>query len=222
MTNDARKTVCLVMIVKNEEAVIRRCLESAKPFFDYWVIWDTGSSDGTIRIVQEVLRDVPGELHKGEWVSFGHNRSMAIAQARGKADYHLVVDADMTVEARDDWNKHLTADGYLIRFRGKLEYYLPLLVSDRHQWRHIGVTHEYIHSDTARSFEKRPEISVTHHCDGRNRADKFQRDIRLLTEALKIEPENGRHMFYLAQSYRDIGLGGQAVEWYARRVAQGG
>ena len=41
------KTICLNMIVKNEQPVIRRCLASVKEMIDYWVIVDTGSTDGT-------------------------------------------------------------------------------------------------------------------------------------------------------------------------------
>jgi hypothetical protein len=38
------KTICLVMIVKNEAAIIRRCLESVKSIIHDWVICDTGST----------------------------------------------------------------------------------------------------------------------------------------------------------------------------------
>src|SRR5262249_51480671 len=60
------------------------------------------------------------------------------------------------------------------------------------------------------------------HATGSNRVDKFERDIRLLTEALEQEPENHRHWFYLAQSYRDAGRTSEAVEAYAKRAAMGG
>ena len=46
-----KKTVCLNMIVRNESSVIQRCLDSVKGFIDYWVIVDTGSIDGTQKIV---------------------------------------------------------------------------------------------------------------------------------------------------------------------------
>ena len=64
------KTLCLNMIVKNESHVIKRCLDSVKPIIDYWVIFDTGSTDGTQRIIQEVLKDIPGQLHERPWVNF--------------------------------------------------------------------------------------------------------------------------------------------------------
>ena len=41
------KTITLVMIVKNESETITRCFDSVKDHIDYWVICDTGSTDGT-------------------------------------------------------------------------------------------------------------------------------------------------------------------------------
>ena len=67
------------MIVKNESKVIRRCLESVLPLVDYWVIVDTGSTDGTQQIILECLKEVPGFLHERPWVDFSHNRNEAIA-----------------------------------------------------------------------------------------------------------------------------------------------
>jgi tetratricopeptide (TPR) repeat protein len=99
---------------------------------------------------------------------------------------------------------------------------LPLLVSDRHDWHYVGVTHEFIVSDTARSRHKLQELSVTHFADGTSRKEKFQRDIQLLKGGLKSDPENARNVFYLAQSYRDIGNLPQAIEWYEKRASLGG
>ena len=96
--NVAGQTICLNMIVKNEAAVIRRCLDSVRPIIDYWVIVDTGSTDGTQDIIREHLRDLPGELHERPWRDFAHNRSEALELARGKGDYTLIIDADDTLE----------------------------------------------------------------------------------------------------------------------------
>src|SRR5205823_1674521 len=90
-------TICLVMIVKDEAAILERCLQSVKPLISYWLICDTGSTDNTKGIVRTVLRDVPGELHEDRWVHFGHNRTRGLQRAHGKADYHLLIDADMVV-----------------------------------------------------------------------------------------------------------------------------
>ena len=72
-------TICLNMIVKNEAHVIRRCLDSVRPFIDCWVIVDTGSTDGTQELIREVMRDIPGELRERPWKNFAHNRNEALS-----------------------------------------------------------------------------------------------------------------------------------------------
>jgi tetratricopeptide (TPR) repeat protein len=142
--------------------------------------------------------------------------------ARGKADYHLLLDADMTLIVHAEFRHKLSADAYLIRHEGDLDYWVERLVSDRHAWRYVGPTHEYICSETARTKEKLPELSVKHYCDGSSRPMKYQRDIELLKAELERAPTNARGVFYLAQSYRDLGNLPQAIEWYEKRAAMGG
>ncbi len=214
--------MCLVMIVKNEAGVIRRCLESAKPILNYWVICDTGSADDTQRIIRETLAGVPGELHEIPWTNFGDARTRAMALAKGKADYHLLLDADMTLNASRDVRGDLAENSYFLRHEGECDYWIERLVSDRLDWRFVGPTHEYISCDKRVPPVKLTEWSVVHHSDGGSRADKYQRDIRLLKAALEADPENARNTFYLAQSYRDIGNLPQAIEWYEKRAAMPG
>src|SRR5712671_3331456 len=95
--------ICLNMIVKNESAVIARCLASVKPWVDCWTIVDTGSSDGTQDIVRDAMRGLAGELHERPWRDFGHNRTEALELARGKADYILIIDADNIFCAPENW-----------------------------------------------------------------------------------------------------------------------
>jgi glycosyltransferase involved in cell wall biosynthesis len=89
-----KSAICLNMIVKNEAHVIRRCLESVRPFIDTWVIVDTGSTDGTQDIIRDYFKDIPGELFERPWKNFGANRTEALALARQRGDYVFVIDAD--------------------------------------------------------------------------------------------------------------------------------
>jgi glycosyltransferase involved in cell wall biosynthesis len=116
--NEHRQSFCLNMIVKHEAPVIRRCLDSVRPVIDYWVIVDTGSTDGTQDIIRKHLGDLPGELIERPWVDFAHNRSEALDLARGRADYLLVIDADETLEITEGFEMpRLSADSYDIEVR---------------------------------------------------------------------------------------------------------
>ena len=61
--------VTLCMIVKNESHIIHECLETIHKYVDYWVISDTGSTDGTQDIIKRFFAEkgIPGELHQDEW-----------------------------------------------------------------------------------------------------------------------------------------------------------
>jgi len=84
------------MIVKNESHIIHECLNSIYKYIDYWVISDTGSTDGTQEIIQNFFKEkgIPGELHQDEWKNFGHNRTIALRHCDGKAEYAWMIDAD--------------------------------------------------------------------------------------------------------------------------------
>ena len=84
------------MIVKNESHIIHECLNSIYKHINYWVISDTGSTDGTQEIIKKFFEEkgIPGELHQDEWKNFGHNRSLALQHAKDKAEYAWMIDAD--------------------------------------------------------------------------------------------------------------------------------
>src|SRR5215203_648287 len=218
-------TICLCIMVTNEAAVIHRCLLSVRDQIDSWVICDTGSTDGTQDHILDILDDIPGELHERAWVNFGHNRSELIRLARGKADYLLLLDADMTASFRGETPLDLTADSYVLRIMrnpGNFEYWMKYLVRGDRDWRYEGVTHEYLITSAPDRVERLNEIVLHHHADGGMRSDKFIRDRLLLSEELKREPSNSRAVFYLAQTYRDLGDVDMAIELYERRSAMGG
>jgi len=215
-------TICLCMIVRDEAAVIARCLESVRGLIDHWVVCDTGSTDGTQGIVAASLAGIPGELHQRPWVDFGHNRTEAIRLARDKADYILVLDADMVVNVHEGMDRTLTADAYAVKYEVDLGYRQLMLVSSRHDWRYIGATHEYVHAATACDQRPIDWLTLTHHCDGSGRTAKFERDVALLSDAVARDPDDNRSIFYLAQSYRDLGRAEEALNWYQRRAAGGG
>jgi glycosyltransferase involved in cell wall biosynthesis len=85
--------VSLTMIVRNEEANLAACLESASGLFDEIVIVDTGSTDRTVEIAQSF----GARVFDFVWVDdFAAARNAGLARATG--DYAFWLDADDRVE----------------------------------------------------------------------------------------------------------------------------
>ncbi|MEU9015054.1 glycosyltransferase [Streptomyces sp. NPDC048479] len=209
------------MIVKNESKVIERCLASVRDLVDTWVISDTGSTDGTQELIRAAMHGIPGELHEEPWVNFGHNRTLNIRHARGKADYLLLLDADLVIR-RDGPLPRLTADSYMLRHEGTTEYRIKRLVRGDIAWRYEGVTHEYLTADQRHDQENLDALVIEDYHDGGSRHDKFERDARLLSAEMERDPANARTVFYLAQTMRDMGNTDEAITLYERCAEMGG
>ncbi|MCO7125018.1 CDP-glycerol glycerophosphotransferase family protein [Sporolactobacillus shoreicorticis] len=79
----------LCMIVKNEEKVLKRCLDSVQGGVDEIVIVDTGSTDETKKIAKEYTDSV----FDYQWTnSFSEARNFA--QSKAKGEWILALDAD--------------------------------------------------------------------------------------------------------------------------------
>jgi GT2 family glycosyltransferase/tetratricopeptide (TPR) repeat protein len=81
--------VSACLIVKDEEAMLSDCLESVRDVVDEIVVYDTGSSDGTL----EIAREAGATVVEGEWAdSFATARNAALGHATG--EWVLSIDAD--------------------------------------------------------------------------------------------------------------------------------
>jgi tetratricopeptide (TPR) repeat protein len=89
-------TLSLCMIVKDEEAMIGRCLEAARGAVDEIVVVDTGSTDRTIEIAE---RHGARVLHHAWDGDFSAARNASFAAATG--DWVMYLDADEVLVAED-------------------------------------------------------------------------------------------------------------------------
>lgn len=212
-------TIALVSIVRDAEETIAEMIESARPLISRWVIVDTGSTDRTVKVARKALRGLKGELHERPWVGFGHNRTEALELARGSADYLLTLDADHRLHIDGDLPE-LTADEYLIRIRGNMEWRLPLLLKGDRFWRYEGVAHSYLVPDGPATEANLDCLSV----DGGPGAspEKLQRDISLLAAEHGRNPLDARTVFYLARSFDDLDRHAEAIHFYRLRASMNG
>jgi tetratricopeptide (TPR) repeat protein len=226
----ARAAICLNMIVRNESAIIERCLAAAAAHIDCYVICDTGSIDDTVEKIRTFFaaRNIPGVIAQTAFHNFEQARNYALDAARDSVlefDYLLLCDADMElVVERPRFREELAGVPCLVTQRSVVSdfHYQNLrLVPRSSPARYRGVTHEFLDVSPADRVDF-DGIWFRDHAAGANRVNKFDRDIALLTQGLEAEPDNERYVFYLANSYFDAGQPAEAVAWYEKRAQMGG
>src|SRR5579883_3452639 len=226
-----KKTICLNMIVKDEAHVIKRCLASIKHLIDYWVIVDTGSSDGTQEVIKNFMHDIPGELHERPWVNFAHARNQAMQLARGKADYFMIIDADdMLVFSPDFSMPKLEMEVYNILQRvasnGQFQRanQVVFLFKDLPEFEWKGAVHEVLYYP--RPFKQTFIQGVINHYmrDGARSQDpkRHEKDVAMLKGAIEKEPRDSRSVYYLAQTYLSHFDLKEALFFYKIRAQMGG
>lgn len=97
-------TLNLVMIVKNEERCLARCLKSVKNLVDKIIIVDTGSEDST----KEIALSFGAKLFDYVWKNdFSDARNFALSKS--ESDWNLILDADeyLTQGSRQDISEFL-------------------------------------------------------------------------------------------------------------------
>lgn len=226
--------LCLNMIVKNESKIITRLFDSVVDIIDSYCICDTGSTDNTVELIENYfkIRGKPGRVIYEPFKDFEHNRTFALKACENQdADYILLMDADMILVKGPQFNlatfkqQLLSADVFhLFQGSDRFSYKNVRIVKNNMGIKYWGVTHEVISTPDGTHYSQieRNVLFIDDVGDGGAKADKFERDIRLLTQGLVDKPNNDRYTFYLANSYRDSGNREKAIEMYKKRIEIGG
>ena len=232
--------IILNTMMKNEDAIMERCIKSALPIIDAVCYSDTGSDAKTFEILRKVVPlHIPLCVEVEPWRNFGYNRTVGLQQTERFArrmgwnlakTYALCIDADMELKVDPQFSKEsLQVDCYTIdQFNGRFIYHNSRLLRLSNQWFAVGRTHEYYNVKIPLNTvpEKLSTLHINDISDGANRVDKFDRDIIFLMEDLIEDPKNSRAMFYLAESYRNRGRAGsddysKAIQYYQKHIETG-
>ena len=228
LQNENNPTLCLNMIVKNESKIITRLFDSVLPIIDCYCICDTGSTDNTVEIITEYFtnKNIPGKVIVEPFKNFCYNRTFALNSCVGMSDFLLLMDADMILEVKNFDKKMLNNGDSFTILQGNESFYYQnqRIIRNNGLYSYSGVTHEYINTppDNRGNHIEKNSLFICDVGDGGSKSDKFERDIKLLMEGIKDEPNNERYYFYLANSYHDSGRFGEAINIYKKRIELGG
>jgi glycosyltransferase involved in cell wall biosynthesis len=226
------KTICLVMIVRNESRIITRCLDSLIGIIDCLSVVDTGSTDDTPAVIKEwcTAHSIEGIVHTELFRNFGYNRTHSVTRAQQHfktVDYFLLSDADFVWENTGLNKSLLFEDCYgVLQYEGAYYYWNIRMLKASEQWVCRGATHEYWDKTKGNNvMTQMYTLRIDDRADGGSKSDKFERDVRLITKALEEKLpsiDRSRYIFYLAQSYYALGEYAKALVHYADRVKRKG
>ncbi len=224
-----RVPVVLTQIVKNEAGVITAGLRSALPYITHYCICDTGSTDGTQKVIADFFAEhnIPGVIHNTPWKNFGHNRTIALQKSREyqPEGFSLMMDADDTIEGELDplfFESHRTSpvDGFYFTIKGVSTYNRLQVFRNSKEWVYERAIHEYPHLADAKKENIPATIWMNSNRTGARNKDplKYKRDAELLMTDLQKMPNDPRTLYYLGQSWRDFGDKERAKKYFYRRA----
>lgn len=222
-----KQKIVAAMIVRNEGHVLRRCLDSLRPYVDHVIVNDNGSTDDTQAVLEsygEFVVQVPGG-----WMDFSANRNLVLAVARKWGDYVLCgIDADEELVVPDQSQfPPLEADAYNIEVQlDTLRYPRVAIVKSEAPYTWKGVIQEGLYPPEGTQLEV-ANLSGLHILSRRDGArakdpETQAKDLALLQKAFLDSPDNPRTTFYLAQQLRDMRKYEPAAMYYDIRISQGG
>lgn len=208
------------LIVFNEERCIERCLNALSNFADEILILDTGSTDNTVKIIEEKFPEV--KIFHDKWrKDFAYSRNILIDKSSN--DWILSIDADETP----------TGEFYLIKdlislfknFKANKEH--PLVFSPtidslgqkinttkrifnkQHDMKFDGKIHEEIVSKNEKEINYiMLNLTLTHdgyHPDVFKGKNKAERNTEILEKMIKLEPNKIRWYYFLGREKNILG-----------------
>lgn len=209
------KTLNLVMIVKNEERCLARCLTSVKNLVDDIIIVDTGSEDSTKQIALSFGAKVFDYVWKND---FSDARNFALSKS--DSDWNLILDADeyLVQGSRQDISEFLENTDVLGTIQIKSSYmddndisyaigYITRLIPKDIYF--SGKIHEQVKS----RLPLFPLPLIFDH-DGYLMPNKAERNLPILLEELERNPNDCYFLYQTASTLKNINRFEESIKYF--------
>lgn len=218
-----KSTLSVCMIVRDEETVLRRCLDSLQGIYDELCIVDTGSVDSTGEIIRSynakttIFTACNGA--DGKIQDFASARNAALQLATG--DWVLQIDADEVLQSgHQRIKKHINS--------AKADQIGVRMISNGAQWvsgrlfrrmpgaHYHSRIHEYLRQDG--QFAKDTQIAIENLEFKQGKESASTRNIRLCLLCTEEEPDEARNFHFLGNEYRQLQQFDLAIAAYSRAL----
>lgn len=197
-------TISLCMILKNEEKVLARCLDSVSDLVDEIIIVDTGSTDHT----KEIAANYTSHIYSFPWCDdFSAARNYSFSKA--SMDYCMWMDADDILNNSEHENfLHLKqtlnpdTDFVMMKYQTSFDeadnplfsYFRERWIKNNRQYLWIGEVHEVIPPCGNILYS---DIAISHKKESAGDPDRNLRIYsKMISQGKTLDP---RHQYYYAR-----------------------
>lgn len=213
---DGKAILSIGLIVKNEEKILARCLDSMKNLREKvaseLIITDTGSQDDTVKIAKEYTEHVYAVPWKDD---FSEARNFGLEKATG--EWFLFIDADEWFEDTEEIEEFFTSGTYKNYDNASYTMRKYMSESDPKDYTEHFV-YRMFKIEEGKRFEGKVKGQIPmkeNHAflnsyvknysyinrDEESRNEKSERNIKMLKESQKENPDDMRIKYMLAQEY---------------------
>lgn len=218
----------LCIMVKNGGPQFEEMLTANLNLIDSWTILDTGSTDNTIEIINNVLVGKKnGNLYQEPFINFKDSRNRLLELAGTKCKFNLMLDDTYIIKGylREFLNE-IRSDQYSNSFTLFIHSHDTKYGSNRITKSNSGL--KYIHK-IHEVITEQNNINIiipedrAYIFDGRydymekRTNDRKELDFKLLFEEIDEDPNNPRAYYYLGQSYSQIEDYEKAFFYFVKR-----
>lgn len=211
------KLVSLTLTGNNAD-IIGDAIKSVVNWVDYCIVIDTGVTDNSLEIAKSIAQDKYIK-RKFNWINnFAAARNFALEVATQlQADWAIIVDTDERIHLQIP-NFRETLDTLVgdVFFVSEINnsYSKERLFKIPNPGKYIGATHEYFdleqgvcRSLSGMAFSELPKSVEV-------KQAKYQRDLTILNKLVENHPYNSRWLFYLGETYKNLGYYNPAITAY--------
>jgi len=226
------------VMVKNGGPLFEKMLTHSvsSGIIDRWTVLDTGSTDETVAAVKRILGNsgISGKLYEEPFINFrdSRNRCLDLVAADGDRQppckYNLMLDDTYHVQGNlrgflEFVRGDIVASSYSNLVRSNDVEYLSCRVTKAEKnLRYKYTLHEVIQEENNVNVRIPTEFcwieDVSNSSMMQRTVDRKQYDLQCLFGMLTEEPENPRHLYYIAQTFSIIKDYRKAADFFRLRI----
>ncbi|AYV82230.1 MAG: hypothetical protein Homavirus18_10 [Homavirus sp.] len=229
----------LAIMVKNEETTIIKTLNTCIPYVGTIFMYDTGSTDNTIKLVENFCNNNSINLNLlcGEFESYSISRNKLLDYVEShsfKDEFILLMDANDELTINPTFNPHefpltkkvITGYSYWNIGSSVVCHFKILFIRAHNKLRYEGTIHEYIKMDGTVlldndiQYVKKDQIMLYQDRieDELRTLERAKSDIILLKEAVSNNIYIGRNYYQLGRTYYNIGMYDKSLKYFTKGV----